>query len=82
HAGRLEEAETMLTQAIDALTSVGAETIELANCLMNRSVVRMQRHERDACTADLRRAVAVYEAADAEEPLAEALHNLGYAALL
>ncbi|WP_341946825.1 CHAT domain-containing protein [Microbacterium sp. LWH11-1.2] len=82
HAGRLEEAETMLTQAIDALTAVGAETIELANCLMNRSVVRMQRHELDACTADLRRAVAVYEAADAEEPLAEARHNLGYAALL
>ncbi len=82
HAGRLDEAETMLTQAIDALTTVGAETIELANCLMNRSVVRMQRHELDACTADLQRAVAVYEAADAAEPLAEAQHNLGYTALL
>lgn len=81
-SGRLDEAETMLTSAIDALTAVGAESIELANCLMNRSVVRMQRHELEACTADLRRAVAVYEAADAAEPLAEARHNLGYAALL
>ncbi|WP_435748634.1 CHAT domain-containing protein [Microbacterium sp. PMB16] len=82
HAGRLEEAETMLTRAIDRLTTAGKEATELANCLMNRSVVRMQRHELDACTEDLRRAVAVYEAADAAEPLAEARHNLGYAALL
>ncbi|MDQ0727380.1 CHAT domain-containing protein [Microbacterium sp. W4I20] len=80
--GRLDEATTMLTRAIVALTDTGAESIELANCLMNRSIVRMQRHELDACVDDLRRAVAVYEAADAEEPLAEARHNLGYAALL
>jgi tetratricopeptide (TPR) repeat protein len=82
HAGRLDEAETMLTRAIDTFTAIGVESIELANCLMNRSVVRMQRHELDACTADLRRAVAVYEATGDEEPLAEARHNLGYAALL
>lgn len=82
HAGRLDEAETMLTRAIDTFTEIGVESIELANCLMNRSVVRMQRHELDACTADLRRAVAVYEATGDEEPLAEARHNLGYAALL
>ena len=42
----------------------------------------MQRHELDDCTTDLRRAVAVYEATGDEEPLAEARHNLGYAALL
>lgn len=82
HGGRLDEAETMLTQAIDTFTEIGVESIELANCLMNRSVMRMQRHELDACTADLRRAVAVYEATGDEEPLAEARHNLGYAALL
>ncbi|KJQ56079.1 CHAT domain-containing protein [Microbacterium sp. SA39] len=82
HGGRLEEAEAMLTRAIDALAGIGEESIELANCLMNRSVVRMQRHQLDACTDDIRRAVAVYEAADAAEPLAEAQHNLGYAALL
>lgn len=81
-AGRLDEAETTLSRAIDALTDAGTESIELANCLMNRSVVRMQRHELDACAEDLRRAAAVYEAADAAEPLAEAQHNLGYAALL
>lgn len=80
--GRLDEAETMLTRAIDTLTGIGVESIELANCLMNRSVVRMQQHRLEACTADLRRAVAVYEAMDDEEPLAEARHNLGYAALL
>ncbi|WP_223623710.1 CHAT domain-containing protein [Microbacterium sp. EST19A] len=82
HGGRLDEAETMLTQAIDTFTEIGVESVELANCLMNRSVMRMQRHELDACTTDLRRAVAVYEATGDEEPLAEARHNLGYAALL
>ncbi|WP_431807693.1 CHAT domain-containing protein [Microbacterium paraoxydans] len=82
HRGRLPEAEAMLTRAIDALSAAGAESIELANCLMNRSVVRMQRHELDACVADLRRALAVYQAHDARGPVAEATHNLGYAALL
>ncbi|MBT2484185.1 MULTISPECIES: CHAT domain-containing protein [unclassified Microbacterium] len=82
HGGRLEEAETMLTRAVDALAAASEDTTELANCLMNRSVVRMQRHELDACIEDLRRAVAVYEAAGDEGPLAEATHNLGYAALL
>ena len=82
HGGRLDEAETALTRAIDTLTAIGEETTELANCLMNRSVVRMQQRELDTCIEDLRRAVAVYEANDDEEPLAEARHNLGYAALL
>lgn len=82
HGGRLGEAEVELTRAIDTLTAIGDETTELANCLMNRSVVRMQQRELDTCIDDLRRAVAVYEANDDEEPLAEARHNLGYAALL
>lgn len=90
HAGRLAEAESMLTRAIDAIGAeptettepTTTETTELANCLMNRSIVRMQRHELDACIADLQRAVAVYQANGDEEPLAEARHNLGYAALL
>jgi tetratricopeptide (TPR) repeat protein len=82
HAGTLTEAEVMLTRAIDTLTAIGDETTELANCLMNRSVVRMQQRELETCIEDLRRAVAVYEANDDEEPLAEARHNLGYAALL
>ncbi|WP_337000608.1 MULTISPECIES: CHAT domain-containing protein [unclassified Microbacterium] len=82
HGGRLDEAETALTRAIDTLTAIGEESTELANCLMNRSVVRMQQRELDTCIEDLRRAAAVYEANDDEEPLAEARHNLGYAALL
>lgn len=80
HGGRLDEAETMLTRAIDAFT--GEDSVELANCLMNRSVVRMQRHQLDACITDLQRAVSVYETTGDAEPLAEAQHNLGYAALL
>lgn len=82
HGGRLAEAEIELTRAIDTLTAIGDETTELANCLMNRSVVRMQQRELETCTEDLRRAVTVYEANDDDEPLAEARHNLGYAALL
>lgn len=82
HGGRLDEAEVALTRAIDTLTAIGEETTELANCLMNRSVVRMQQRELETCVEDLRRAVAVYEANDDEGPLAEARHNLGYAALL
>lgn len=82
HGGRLAEAEVELTHAIDTLTAIGEETTELANCLMNRSVVRMQQRELETCIEDLRRAVSVYEANDDEEPLAEARHNLGYAALL
>ncbi len=82
HGGRLAEAEAMLTRAIDTLTAIGDETTELANCLLNRSVVRMQQRELETCVEDLRRAVAVYEANDDEGPLAEARHNLGYAALL
>jgi tetratricopeptide (TPR) repeat protein len=82
HAGILGEAETMLTRAIDALSARGEDTTELANCLMNRSMVRMQRHDLAASTDDLRRAVAVYEATGDEGSVAEARHNLGYAALL
>ncbi|MGO2520423.1 MAG: CHAT domain-containing protein [Microbacterium sp.] len=76
-AGRLDEAEHMLTRAIDGLDSVAK-----ANCLLNRSVVHMQRRTLDACTADLEQATALYEAADDRAAAAEARHNLGYTALL
>ncbi|PCE15679.1 hypothetical protein AUC47_12435 [Microbacterium sp. SZ1] len=79
HGGRLDEAGQALTRAIDALDE---GSIERANLLMSRSIVGMQRHRLDDCTADLRSAIAVYEALGEEEPLAEARHNLGYAALL
>ncbi|MEN0022135.1 MAG: CHAT domain-containing protein [Microbacterium sp.] len=79
HGGRLDEADQALTRAIDALDE---DSIERANLLMSRSIVGMQRHRLDDCTADLRSAIAVYETLGEEEPLAEARHNLGYAALL
>ncbi len=79
HSGSLDEAARMLADAIAAFPS---DSIELANCLMNRSLVSMQRHELVPCTADLERAIAIYELLGADEPRAEAQHNLGYAALL
>lgn len=82
NAGSLADAEVELTRAIDSFTATGAETTELANFLMNRAVVRMQRRELETCMEDLRRAIVIYESNDDEGPLAEARHNLGYAALL
>ncbi|MFJ4223622.1 CHAT domain-containing protein [Microbacterium sp. NPDC089695] len=79
HGGRLDEADRHLTRAIDALDTA---SVERANLLMSRSMVEMQRHRLSACTSDLRAAIAVYEALGEDEPLAEAQHNLGYAALL
>lgn len=79
HGGRLDEADLFLTKAIDGLDE---GSIESANCLMSRSIVSMQRHRLDECSADLQRAIAAYEAHGADAPLAEARHNLGYAALL
>lgn len=77
HAGRLDEAIEQLGAAVSATSG-----IELANLLMNRAVARMQQHELAACIEDLDRAVAIYDDRGAEEPLAEARHNRGYAALL
>lgn len=79
HGGRLDEADEFLTRAIDGLDD---GSIESANLLMSRAIVSMQRHRLDDCTADLQRAAAAYDAHDQPEPLAEARHNLGYAALL
>ena len=79
HGGRLDEALALLTAAIDGLDD---GSIERANCLMSRSIVAMQRHRLDDCTTDLQHAITAYEAHGADEPLAEARHNLGYAALL
>ncbi|MCS3442910.1 CHAT domain-containing protein [Microbacterium phyllosphaerae] len=79
HGGRLDEADVFLTKAIDGLDE---GSIQSANLLMSRSIVSMQRHRLDDCTADLQRAITAYEAHDQQEPLAEARHNLGYAALL
>ncbi|MFK4763115.1 CHAT domain-containing protein [Microbacterium sp. ZW T5_45] len=77
HAGRLDESVELLSSAISATSG-----IELANLLLNRAVARMQRQELADCIEDLDRAVAIYDDLGAEEPLAEARHNRGYAALL
>ncbi|MFB7249344.1 CHAT domain-containing protein [Microbacterium sp. NPDC056234] len=76
-AGRLDEAETLLSRAVDGLAGTA-----LANCLMNRSLVHMQRRALDACRADLQQATAIYESEGDPAAAAEARHNLGYAALL
>ncbi|WP_406247638.1 CHAT domain-containing protein [Microbacterium sp. M] len=76
-AGRLDEAEALLTRAVDGLSGVA-----LANCLMNRSLVHMQRRELASGQADLQRATEIYESAGESAAAAEARHNLGYAALL
>lgn len=76
-SGRLDEAEEMLSRAIDGLASTAR-----ANCLLNRSVVHMHRRAFAACTADLEQAVAIYEEAGDDAAAAEARHNLGYTALL
>ncbi len=79
HGGRLHEADEHLSSAIDALEE---GSVEQANLLMSRSIVSMQRHLLDDCRTDLERAIAAFEAHGQQEPLAEARHNLGYAALL
>ncbi|MFT4259681.1 CHAT domain-containing protein [Microbacterium sp.] len=79
HSGRLDEADAMLTRAIDAMPG---DSVEFAHCLMNRAMVRMQRHELDEGMADLEQAALTYEAAGDWVSNAEARHNLGYAALL
>lgn len=79
HSGRLEEADRFLTLAIDALDDA---SVERANLLMSRSIVNMQRHRLEECTVDLQHAIEVYRSLGEQEPLAEARHNLGYAALL
>jgi tetratricopeptide (TPR) repeat protein len=79
HAGRADEAETWLSAAIDGMPDAPGER---ASCLMNRSLVRMQRHDLAGATADLEQAVALYDELGDPEASAEAQHNLGYAALL
>lgn len=79
HSGRLDEAEEALSAAIDAMAP---GSIERANCLMTRSVVRMQRHDLDRCREDLEQASEIFAAHEQQEPHAEAQHNLGYVALL
>ncbi len=79
HAGRVDDAESWLTEAITGMHDSPAEQ---ATCLMSRSMARMQRHDLDGATADLETAVALYDGLGDHEAAAEARHNLGYTALL
>ncbi|MFE6996304.1 CHAT domain-containing protein [Microbacterium sp. NPDC057659] len=79
NGGHADEAERHLTEAIDGMNDSPAER---ASCLVNRSVVRMQRHDLDGAAADLEYAIATYDELGEREASAEARHNLGYAALL
>lgn len=76
-AGRLDDADEMLTRAITGLSGTAR-----ANCLLNRSLVHMHRRAFTASTADLEQAVTIYEAEGDVAAAAEARHNLGYTALL
>ncbi|MFA4897514.1 MULTISPECIES: CHAT domain-containing protein [Microbacterium] len=76
-AGRLDDADEMLTRAITSLSGTAR-----ANCLLNRSLVHMHRRAFAASTADLEQAVTIYEAEGDAAAAAEARHNLGYTALL
>ncbi|WP_438353854.1 CHAT domain-containing protein [Microbacterium sp. CJ88] len=79
HAGNLAEAETWLTRGIDALET---RSDALANLVMNRSVVHMQRRRLADAAADAQRATELFRARGDAADTAQALHNEGYIALL
>ncbi len=76
--GRLDDADTWLSRAIDTTD----DPIARANMLINRGLIGMQRRDLDRAADDTSSAAAIF--ADAERPVdaAEARHNLGYIDLL
>lgn len=79
HQGKLDEGLRWLGLAIDTIPD---DPLAVANLRLNRSVVHMQRRDLAASRADLRAALAVFEERGSEIDVAEARHNLGYAALI
>jgi len=79
HQGRLDEGLEWLSLAIETIPD---DRLAVANLRLNRSVVHMQRRDIAASTADLQEALAVFEEVGSPTDIAEARHNLGYAALL
>lgn len=77
-AGRFDEAERWLSAAIDAIE----DSVQRANLLVNRSVVRMQRGHLERAATDARSAAEAYAAHALPIDEAEARHNLGYIDLL
>jgi len=77
--GRLDESLEWLGRAI---AQIEDDQMALANVRMNRSIAYMQLLDLTASAADVRAAIAVYEAHGLDVDTAEARHNLGYIALL
>ncbi len=77
--GRYDDSEKWLTQGIAALPQ---DSEELANLLVNRSLVNMRRLRLAAASSDAARASQIYHALGRPIDEAQALHNEGYMALL
>jgi hypothetical protein len=78
-AGRYDDSERWLTQGIDALEE---DSEELANLLVNRSLVDMHRLRLTSASHDAARASRIYRALGRPIDEAQSLHNEGYLALL
>jgi tetratricopeptide (TPR) repeat protein len=79
HQGRLDEGLQWLGLAIETIPD---DPLAVANLRMNRSVVHMQRRDIAASREDLQAALEVFEQRGSATDVAEARHNLGYAALI
>ncbi|SFR93863.1 CHAT domain-containing protein [Microbacterium sp. cf046] len=78
-AGRYDDSERWLTQGIDALEE---DSEEMANLLVNRSLVNMRRLRLAEASRDAARASEIFGALARPVDQAQALHNEGYMALL
>jgi tetratricopeptide (TPR) repeat protein len=79
HQGRLDEGLQWLGLAIDTIPD---DPLAVANLRVNRSVLHMQRRDIAASRDDLQAALEVFEERGSDIDVAEARHNLGYAALI
>ncbi|MET0781868.1 MAG: CHAT domain-containing protein [Microbacterium sp.] len=78
-AGRYDDSERWLTQGIEALED---DSEELANLLVNRSLVNMHRRRLAAASRDAARASRIFGMLGRPIDEAQSLHNEGYMALL
>jgi hypothetical protein len=78
-AGRFDDSERWLSRGIAAL---GDDSEELANLLVNRSLVNMRRLRLAAASEDAARAAAIFGALGQSVAQAQTVHNEGYMALL
>jgi hypothetical protein len=78
-AGRYDDSEKWLSRGIGALDE---DSEELANLLVNRSLVNMRRLRLSSASGDAARASQIFDALGLSVDLAQNLHNEGYMALL